>query len=203
MWPSGYSNEILLNFDSNDEVTQKWFTFWVSERSWVYCNWNLRVNGWSNDSWGSVIRNVAWLKKWKAQCRLYVTWTSRWWDQHFACGDWDFSWNLRDGNNPWHHLAMTTSSSYRGYSWIWTWTSQWQEYWYGWFSWRYVYEIEYDNWTYTMTRYNDTQEVTEDSPYTHRKTFTWLWEAWNVWVWIRDGFSSDNYNVADRFKFFY
>ena len=199
-----YRNDILLNFDSDSEVTEKWFYFWpVTEKTWLYCNSSqVKVRSSWSDCWWSISRSVVWLKKRKAQARIYVRATSWWWDQHFAV--WGFNWgNLRNSNNPWHHLAMTTSSWYRGNSWIWTWNSQWAEYWNWWFTGWYVYEIEYDNWTYTMTRYNDTSEVTDTSTYTHRKTFEWLWEAEYVWIWLRHGFSSENYNVADWFRFFY
>lgn len=189
---------IKLDFNDNNEVTNKWFTFWPSERNWVSAsNWQMVVNGGSNDSWWSIIYDVSNYDKWVFQARVYVTWTSRGGDQHVAVWNWWFGDNnLRYWYNPWHHLNMTTASGYTWNSWIWTWSSQWNEYW-TYFSWWYVYEISYDNWTYTMTRYNDTQEVTETSTYTHRKTFSWLAKAWNVWIWLRYGFSSQNYNVAD------
>lgn len=134
----------------------------------------------------------------KTQARIYVTGTSRWWDQHFAV--WGFNWeSLRNGNNPWHHFAMTTSSSYRWYSW--TWSSQGQEYWYWCFLGGMSTKLNMIT-EHTVTRYN-TQEVTPRIYIYAQKNVYWLLAAAEyVWIWLKHWFSDEKYNVADWFRFF-
>ena len=195
---------IKVEFDSNEEVTSKWFalnTKWA-DRSWVSCSWwLLRPVTNSNDGWWSCSIDVGTYDHWKAQCRMYMQWTSWWWDQRFTVWWGELPEFRTDNNVIWHTFSETTSSWYTWPSGIWTGSANWNEYWWA-FTWTYVYEIEYDNWTWTLTRYNDTEEVTEESTYTHRKTFTW-WRAWYLWIWLRYWFSSENYNRADWCKFIY
>ncbi len=196
---------VMVNFDSNQEATDAWYVFQAIDYWWVTTSWwNLVVNANHNDSWWLIYRDINSYNKWKFQTRVYMQGTSWWWDQHVAVAWWDFTWNVRNSNWPAHYFSMTTSSWYTWGSWISDWTTWDPVYsWSWWFTWRYVYEISYDNWTYVLTRYNDTSEVTEESTYTHRKTFTWLWRAWNVGIFLRTWFTSENYIKADWAKLIY
>lgn len=196
---------ITVNFDSTTEVTNAWFVFQAINYGWLTVSWwSLVVNANHNDSWWLIYKDVSNYDEWTFQTRVYMQWTSRWWDQHISVAWWDFTWNIRSNNWPQHYFSMTTSSWYTGGSWISDWTTWDPVYSWSWgFTWRYVYEIKYENWTYTLTRYNDTSEVTESSTYTHRKVYTWLWKAAQVWIFLRTWFTSQNYNKADWMKLIY
>lgn len=206
MWVYMYMHidktETLLNFDDNNEVTSKWFRFWRYDKSWVSASWwNMVVNWWNNDSGWSILYDVSNLNKYTFQARVYFSPSSWWGYQSVVCCNWDFGDIATTDQMPGHHFNMTTYSWYRWASWIWNGSAVGSEYSSDWgFSWWYVYEIDYDNWTYVCTRYNDTNEVTEDSPYTHRVTVSWVGKWNDVWIWLRYWYSSENYNYADRAK---
>lgn len=196
--------DIKLNFDSDAEIVAKWFNIWDTAGWGVTTSWgNLIVNASSNDSWWSVYYNVSWLDKWTFQARVYVQSSDWWWSNHVSVWGGAFS-TITTNNNPWHHFNLTTSSWYTWQSWIGTGSSYGNQYsnsW--WFTWRYVYEIVYNNWTYTMTRYNDTSEVTPESTYTNRASYSWLWASQLVWVYLRTWYTYQNYNKADWFRIIY
>lgn len=191
--------EIVVNFDSNDEVTSKWFVFQAIDYGGLTTSWgNLVVNANHNDSWWLIYTDVSSYTKWTFQARTYMQWSAWWGDHHISVAWWDFTWNVRTTNWPQHYFNMTTTSWYTWGSWISDWVNWWNQYsasW--WFTWWYVYEIKYDNWTYTMTRYNDTALVTDESTYTDRVVYTWLWAPWNVWIFMRTWYTYQNYILTD------
>ena len=204
--PVPMSTTILTSFDSASEVTTEWWTMTNTANWWITVTWwELRVNTTSNDSQGNISRSVVWINQYKVQARIYTQWSSWGWLQMFWVYWWAFA-ELNVTNHekaPSHRLNMTTAWWYTWISWIWkpAWLGNEYSTWW-WFSGRYVYEIEYNNGTYIVTRYNDTTEVTGSSTYTHRQTFTaWAWA--NIRLQIRLWFTSENYNRVDWIKFIY
>ncbi len=204
--PVPMSTTILTSFDSVSEVTTKWWAMTNTRNWWIKVTWwELRVNATKNDSQGNVSRSVVWINQYKVQARIYTKPSAWGWLQVLWVYWWAFA-ELNVANQekaPSHRLDMTTSTWYRGISWIWkpAWLGNEYSTWW-WFTGRYVYEIEYNNGIYTVTRYNDTTEVTGSSTYTHRKTFTaWAWA--NIRLQINAWFTSENYNKVDWIKFIY
>lgn len=204
-WLSWYPNFHEKLFNSSADMTSDSWYHVAEYRSWLSVSWwYLYPTTENNDNTWRLERSVAWLTKRKAQARMYMQPSTRWWDQTFLLVWWSFPnyWSTNRNYWPWLYVNMTQAAPWSSYLWNWT-TTPWailSSSW--WFTWWFVYEIEYDNWSYVVTRYNDTTEVTTSSTFTHRISFSaWAWST--IVLKMRYWFNSENYILTDWIRMWY